>query len=648
MSSATALAALGQVQDVRAPGDETWRAFDPSQPPEPGTQLRIRGADGRLSLTTYNGGDPESDTAFTEPKPSTASAKATDYPAAEDIAPHAPDYLKQLYETRRASGTATDAELRGLVGTLRSAETAAGKSGAADAALQAAAQAGRDRLTAGLQPTAAQLSAMERIGTTGGVTGGSPDTLGWLKTQMGAGNGTQGFGTGSDWNAKEVGQDVNTPLHTGVPLVAGTVTAVTPWGNGDYALTVRRPDGTEVTVGHIADPSATYSVGQTVTNKDVVFSRGADEQGQGFPGFSSGPQVEIRVKPANGDFVDPVQYAQSQPASGGSGVTLPPDVKLVGSKLVQVDPVSGKSTVVYDGTGDRAPTLHTIGDKGYVFDPSTRTLTLVADNSGDPQKVAQAAYEQAQAAKINQDLLPKAQLALQQHAATIDYIKQALANGTITLDEANRYQDANNSILQASLQGTTPYELQQLQEQQATQRAQIGKDIIDQQLQSGTQLTQSLLASVKGLTVSPGSFNPLTAGRLMVDDLSGGEDTGALAKSLVQGITPGAAPPSPSAISDQGVPPVGSINPLVTPPPGSTAPEGGELHADMAPSLADQGPQPAVGSAQAQNAGGGALAMALARGLMGGSTSDVQSLLNQGPQPAVGSAQAQEALGQAA
>ena len=95
-----------------------------------------------------------------------------------------------------------------------------------------------------------------------------------------------------------LGYDVAMPY--GCPFSAGwagTVTAITPWSDTEYGITVVHPDGSSVTYGHVA---ATVNVGQQVQPGDVL-------------GTIAYNHVDVKMRDANGNYVD----------FGGNGRVVP-------------------------------------------------------------------------------------------------------------------------------------------------------------------------------------------------------------------------------------------------------------------------------------------------------------------------------------
>jgi murein DD-endopeptidase MepM/ murein hydrolase activator NlpD len=355
---------------------------------------------------------------------------------------------------------------------------------AADAKLVAQARAGLAAAQAGKTPTQSQLDAYEQVKADPALTaqllsggGGTQDSLTWIKNQLDAGHGTQGFGSGSQWNNHEQGQDINVPFGTKVPLVTGTVTAVEDWGYGDHAVVIQRPDGSEVTIGHIQAPDV--KVGDTVTAADSVLSGGAKSP------ISSGPQVEVRIKPPGGGaYVDPAKFVQ------GAGGALP-DITLPGPKPT-IHSVAPGDTVV----DDQGNVLYTAPAKATLHSVAAGS-SLVDDNGNVRYTAPQTELQRLQIQKAQQDLLPKAQLTLSQQYDTLKYIHQQLAAGNINPADATGFYASVKAQTQAALAGTTPFEIFKQQQDFEDKQATNAKALLDTQVTASGTMVDSLLKSLE-------------------------------------------------------------------------------------------------------------------------------------------------------
>lgn len=130
----------------------------------------------------------------------------------------------------------------------------------------------------------------------------------------GADHGWQAFGSGSQWDTSERGQDFGLDPGTPIPASAGTIVAVSSWCT-DSLVSEQLPDGTVLSVGHV---TPNVHVGQHVNDGDVLgYSAGAASS------CSSGPHVEFQVQPGGGAYVDPLPWLSG--ANGASGTPTASD-----------------------------------------------------------------------------------------------------------------------------------------------------------------------------------------------------------------------------------------------------------------------------------------------------------------------------------
>lgn len=109
------------------------------------------------------------------------------------------------------------------------------------------------------------------------------------------------------------------------------------------------------------------------------------------------------------------------------------------------------------------------------------------------------------------------QSAMQQHYQTIQYIKNELASGHITPEEADQYQQANNQNLQAAMIGASPFEVAKQNEAFANELAGHGASLIQSNLSSGASLAKTMMDAGMSLAEKGGgsSFNPFAAANAM-------------------------------------------------------------------------------------------------------------------------------------
>lgn len=221
-----------------------------------------------------------------------------------------------------------------------------------------------------------------------------------------------------------------------------------------------------------------------------------------------------------------------------------------------------------------APETFTLHGKRYSYDPATGKARLVegVDTSQTPLEQAQTAEALARAAKLRQESMPDAMKALQAYVTTTEFIRAQLKSGAWgdgdqALAKANEYQTANQQNFQAALQGTTPFQIAKLREEQVTARAKIGEELINQRLQSGAALANSMLSQATEQVKSgyyESGFNPLGYARDITDLHGGGPEMTGLATSLLKGLTgetPPQGPQPPAVFGKSDLPAAAAVQP---------------------------------------------------------------------------------------
>jgi len=167
--------------------------------------------------------------------------------------------------------------------------------------------------------------------------------------------------------------------------------------------------------------------------------------------------------------------------------------------------------------------------------------------------VAGADLARAQADELRRKILPEQLRAIQDGLQTITYIRDQMANGALSPQEADQYFTAVQQHTLAGLRGSTPALDEKERQTQITERAKIGRDILNQQVASSAQLAGSLTQSYqqllsKALEPPTEVFNPLQAASLFTAGMGGGlTDKGTLeiANLLMQGLSGGGPSTAP-------------------------------------------------------------------------------------------------------
>ncbi len=169
---------------------------------------------------------------------------------------------------------------------------------------------------------------------------------------------------------------------------------------------------------------------------------------------------------------------------------------------------------------------------------------------------AQADYYRAQTAKMNRDLEPKFARAMQDYFDSIDKIQGMIESGQMKPEEADGYMTLFRQNLDAGLRGTTPFEQEKFKVQEERQRADIGKELLNQRLSSGASMTNTLL---QGLFQNLGTlgwgleggqtvpFDPFALAQNQATNLQGGPEIGELGKALLGQLAPSGGTAQPTS-----------------------------------------------------------------------------------------------------
>jgi hypothetical protein len=214
------------------------------------------------------------------------------------------------------------------------------------------------------------------------------------------------------------------------------------------------------------------------------------------------------------------------------------------------------------------------GYGGWSLDSEYSPQVLI-DKETDPNDVAykqaQTGYQQALTDKTRAEMAkantPAGVKAIQDMYDSIGTVQGMMESGKMSPAEASAYMDAFKQNLMASMQGTTPWQMKEGEQDEERQRADIGRALLNQRVSSGSGVAQSLiglLGSVGGkLMAPPGSikFDPFAMAEGFTDRLGGGAETSELAKSLLGQLRPGAAP-SPAAYSSPNTAMAAGVGPV--------------------------------------------------------------------------------------
>ena len=236
---------------------------------------------------------------------------------------------------------------------------------------------------------------------------------------------------------------------------------------------------------------------------------------------------------------------QYVPAIGPDGkqLTLEDVGAVKGSDIIDFeDPNTGQRFLLNKVTGERFPISEPI--PGYV--PGRG----VPAPERAPQRAPAYPWEEAggwlDVQKKQRDLANQYSLALQDANDAIAAIQGKIASGEMTPVEADRMADLIRQNLDATLKGTTPWQME-------TQRQTLARDVLTQRAATGSNMAQSLLSGASGIYGKilggqnpPYNFNPLEMGLSFATEAQGGPGLADFAKALLMAALqqqPGTASP---------------------------------------------------------------------------------------------------------
>lgn len=205
--------------------------------------------------------------------------------------------------------------------------------------------------------------------------------------------------------------------------------------------------------------------------------------------------------------------------------------------LIQQDPTTGQWKVIAGpGTAAKAGQVQRT-DSGALIqqDPATGQWTQIAGPDPLTQEKNSLAIAQAQ-----RNLQPQQQQLINDAYTTIDTIKQRMASGLITPDQATKMMQNVFDSVNAGLQGTTLFQQKQEAEREKEARATIGSQILQQRISSGSSLASSLLNAAASHVRMPAGqttlgIDPMAIANNEVTTLGGGQNIVDLAKAMLQG-----------------------------------------------------------------------------------------------------------------
>jgi hypothetical protein len=152
--------------------------------------------------------------------------------------------------------------------------------------------------------------------------------------------------------------------------------------------------------------------------------------------------------------------------------------------------------------------------------------------------------------KAQKDLQDNYTRAMNDRYAAIQGLQTRLSNGEITPQEADQQMMLVNQSYEASLKGTTPWQMEQtnrtFEANKKQNRQTLAGNIMDRRAQTASTMGQSLLSGATGIYGKilsgqnpPLDFNPLAMAQGFADENTGGTDMSQLARSVLMGALGG-------------------------------------------------------------------------------------------------------------
>ncbi len=155
---------------------------------------------------------------------------------------------------------------------------------------------------------------------------------------------------------------------------------------------------------------------------------------------------------------------------------------------------------------------------------------------------AELQLQQLNVLKAERELQNPLVLAQQQMNEAIGSIQQQIASGQIDPAEGERLISVARANLSSSLQGTTPWQMEQAKQQAKQQQTTLASNVLSDQLNVGSNMAQGLLSGAGGIfgkilqsSAPPTNFNPLDMAKGFVGEMGGGPEMSQLARSILMG-----------------------------------------------------------------------------------------------------------------
>ncbi len=395
--------------------------------PRKGDGVLVRDASGQEYITRVQAdgtlADPQPNSKQVQPKPTLSSE---DFPAADEIAPKAPQAVKDYYDKVRNDPKASPAEIHSALTTLQAADTHAAAASNVDANTQALAASAAAKLAVGRVPTSTELAAYNKLKL-------------------------------AQQSAPPSNFDMTNP-YVKMAYQAALDAGINP---NIFLKQIQQESG--------FNPNAVSSAGALGIAQfmpGTAQSHGVDPRDPQSSLTGAAEYMKQLLTKYNGSYAKALGAYNAGEGTIDSGGPLPAETRNYISSIL-----SGSGGAVGLGGGLSLPGLAGSGKNQALQDQLTKL----------------------QIQEAQQKLTPQVQLLFEQQSQTINSIGHALAQGQISMSEANQRYSATKAYTDAAVQGTTPYAIYEKQLADEQVRAQDAQNLITKEMDSGQAMSKTLL-----------------------------------------------------------------------------------------------------------------------------------------------------------
>ncbi len=329
-----------------------------------------------------------------------------------------------------------------------------------------------------------------------------------------------------------------------IPGVAGRLGGI---GEHLGASDPTPPDGAEVTYtsGEVWDFPADDSEPVPLNATAIQASKIRTAQEYKDPSIVTGPDKNKYVlNPDTGEY-ELVAGIPTQPQgkyitdSSGNVVWMPNPTPLSG----EFGPEGGTPTEPGPRIMYRDPNAELVRREAEarLAETQRRTAQIGAPPQRAPRYADEVTRAQLENQRLERELQDPYTQALQAQEAALNHIHQQLLSGEIDQAQANRLMSLTRSNLDAVLQGTTPWGMQQEQQRRRESQQNLAGGFLENQARTGTGLAEGLLSGLGSIygkvysSTKPPAIDPLQLAQGFMGQMGGGQDLSDMARAVLSG-----------------------------------------------------------------------------------------------------------------